>query len=557
VIGAIAMPRPPRKLLLLGASLLVVDLLIVSSWFGFEKLAQRVGVTADAVIEAGEQRNNLLLGADAERTRVALATLELWRQAPLRGHGGGGFRVLFPAQRPAEVSDRLYDHAHNDYAQLLAEFGLLGALLAVGIAGGAVVCAIRAMRTRKRRSIQGLALGCVVALLALAIHSFTDFNLQIPANASLFTVILALAWICRHGFTSGPVAHAKARHQSAHHRSSKVAALALGGLASMSCAAVSDLSGVCKTALSEPVASVTVPSASVTTALAIRSQRDANPKDESLRARAGEVAVANAVRALALTARGQGAPARELEEGLRLHLHDTAWRVEQAVRAGRSDAAQTLLLMVRIGMAEPTQVAKSCAVLERTPAGDAVLWYERALCNLHTRPAVALDALQQAAQHGHVLAQESLGQLCLKAAKPDFECAVSWLCRALGSGHGGAGAQAAWVIQQHDRSGEAQSFVRILYQRGADAGDPVSANNLGEMYETGLVGRPDIDRAEHWYLRAAELGLVEAQLNLARLWLATAAGTERRAQAAEKLRALQSSRPSEVNALVQRYGLQL
>lgn len=30
------------------------------------------------------------------------------------------------------------------------------------------------------------------------IHSAVDFNLQIPANAALFMVVLALPWVARH-----------------------------------------------------------------------------------------------------------------------------------------------------------------------------------------------------------------------------------------------------------------------------------------------------------------------------------------------------------------------
>jgi putative inorganic carbon (HCO3(-)) transporter len=33
---------------------------------------------------------------------------------------------------------------------------------------------------------------------ALLIHSAVDFNLQIPANAALFVVMLAPGWVCRY-----------------------------------------------------------------------------------------------------------------------------------------------------------------------------------------------------------------------------------------------------------------------------------------------------------------------------------------------------------------------
>ncbi|TET20354.1 MAG: hypothetical protein E3J76_06050, partial [Candidatus Aminicenantes bacterium] len=40
--------------------------------------------------------------------------------------------------------------------------------------------------------VKGLSLGGIVAIVCILIHSFTDFNLQIPANMMLFSVVLSL-----------------------------------------------------------------------------------------------------------------------------------------------------------------------------------------------------------------------------------------------------------------------------------------------------------------------------------------------------------------------------
>jgi len=37
-----------------------------------------------------------------------------------------------------------------------------------------------------------------MAIVALLIHSEGDFNLQIPANAAMFVVMLPLGWVCRY-----------------------------------------------------------------------------------------------------------------------------------------------------------------------------------------------------------------------------------------------------------------------------------------------------------------------------------------------------------------------
>jgi O-antigen ligase len=89
-------------------------------------------------------------------------------------------------------------HAHNDYLQFACEFGLVFAT----ILGVAVLVslwtAVRAQLKRRDRLMQGMGFAATMAIVALLIHSVVDFNLQIPANAALFVVMLALAWVSRH-----------------------------------------------------------------------------------------------------------------------------------------------------------------------------------------------------------------------------------------------------------------------------------------------------------------------------------------------------------------------
>ena len=59
----------------------------------------------------------------------------------------------------------------------------------------AFISAIRAQINRKTALMRGIAFSATMAIIALAIHSTVDFNLQIPANAATFVVILALGQI--------------------------------------------------------------------------------------------------------------------------------------------------------------------------------------------------------------------------------------------------------------------------------------------------------------------------------------------------------------------------
>ncbi len=58
--------------------------------------------------------------------------------------------------------------------------------------------AIRAQLTRRDRLLQGMGFAATMGIIALLIHSAVDFNLQIPANAAMFVILMALAWVCRY-----------------------------------------------------------------------------------------------------------------------------------------------------------------------------------------------------------------------------------------------------------------------------------------------------------------------------------------------------------------------
>lgn len=126
---------------------------------------------------------------------------------PLFGTGKGSFVHSYAMYE--EVDDRLrLSFAHNDYLEFAAENGLPGgaALAAAGI-GLALVLAAR-WRRRRSNFAKGVGLGALLGVTAILVHGFTDFNLQITANAMYFVTLgmiglnaLAAEWGTR---TSGP-----------------------------------------------------------------------------------------------------------------------------------------------------------------------------------------------------------------------------------------------------------------------------------------------------------------------------------------------------------------
>jgi len=156
---ALALSRhATRSTVILIASLIAIDIFIVGSWFGVEKTMQRIEQTTARDVE--------------ERGDPTVRALELARDYPVFGAGGGTFYTAFTRYRGPELR-AYFDYAHNDYIQFLAETGIVGLALAIGLPAFAVL----------------------MGVCSIGIHSAVDFNLQIPADALDFMVLIAYGWV--------------------------------------------------------------------------------------------------------------------------------------------------------------------------------------------------------------------------------------------------------------------------------------------------------------------------------------------------------------------------
>ena len=120
-------------------------------------------------------------------------TLHLLRENLILGTGLGTYGV---ALRPFQTHlvNLFIDHAHNDYLEFACETGLIGfALLSLPVFYLLMRMVISFLRDR-RRYRSAILLGCIGSTLGLLIHSITDFNLQVPANALIFAIILGIGY---------------------------------------------------------------------------------------------------------------------------------------------------------------------------------------------------------------------------------------------------------------------------------------------------------------------------------------------------------------------------
>ena len=87
---------------------------------------------------------------------------------------------------------------HLSIDQIGAEVGLVGLSLLGLMVAMSFAVALRAQYLRRDPLMRGLSFAAIMGILTLMIHSSADFNLQIPANALTFMVVLAFAWISRY-----------------------------------------------------------------------------------------------------------------------------------------------------------------------------------------------------------------------------------------------------------------------------------------------------------------------------------------------------------------------
>jgi len=126
------------------------------------------------------------------RLTVYEHSFELWQRAPWLGFGLGSFRDAFPLVSPPGLGASFWD-AHNQYLQLLVTGGLAACALVATSAVLILARLSRVLRHGARSEDRAAALAGLGAIAAMAIHSFFDFGLSMPANAVALVTLVGAA----------------------------------------------------------------------------------------------------------------------------------------------------------------------------------------------------------------------------------------------------------------------------------------------------------------------------------------------------------------------------
>lgn len=179
VIALVLIKNRSRSLSVFIISMIVIDLFIVSTYFGLERIKTRLMETS----LAQESRDEVIKDA-----------YPIISDFPLTGSGAGSFYSTFPSYQVAPIN-AFYDHLHNDFLQFLIEYGVIGMFILSTIVIFCIYKCMRAMRKRKNSIFKGAGFACLMAYTAMSLQMMVDFPLQAYANAAYFVVFLGLSMV--------------------------------------------------------------------------------------------------------------------------------------------------------------------------------------------------------------------------------------------------------------------------------------------------------------------------------------------------------------------------
>jgi O-Antigen ligase len=195
---AAAPPRPVAAVTGLAAGLLLAVLVSRVAWSRAGALlaaGAAVAALGGLVLVGGGPGAGEALGAVAggrvslaspDRTGALLAARQVVADHPLTGVGPGRAQLRWEG---SDGATRFFAYAHNEYAQVAAELGLVGLALLV-----ALLAALARLLWRSRPAGGGGPwAGAVAATAAFAVHAGFDFVWHLPAVVLAVTVLAGTA----------------------------------------------------------------------------------------------------------------------------------------------------------------------------------------------------------------------------------------------------------------------------------------------------------------------------------------------------------------------------
>ncbi|NJK92520.1 MAG: O-antigen ligase family protein [Blastochloris sp.] len=125
------------------------------------------------------------------RLQLAADAIKIWKENPLLGSGMATFDYAHQRLPDTIISSRAV-FTHNDYLNLLSDYGMVGFLLVLGFFLLVIPVLLKRYADSEREYDLLVSRAAFWTLTIMAVHSIVDFNFHIPACALTFFTILAI-----------------------------------------------------------------------------------------------------------------------------------------------------------------------------------------------------------------------------------------------------------------------------------------------------------------------------------------------------------------------------
>lgn len=124
------------------------------------------------------------------RTKAWKGVVQMIKAHPILGTGPGTFSIIFTQFQPPGFG-RKFGVALNDYLHFTSEMGLFFIFITVWMIFILYKTGLNKLKNPSRL-VRGMTIGALAGMTSILVHSLGDFNMHIPANALLFTVLAAI-----------------------------------------------------------------------------------------------------------------------------------------------------------------------------------------------------------------------------------------------------------------------------------------------------------------------------------------------------------------------------
>ncbi len=166
-------PKLNRKRGIRGIVFLVTLVLVIAAQIGLAPVFQRFA-----------DQDPL---TDSRWTIYRVTSDAISQYFPL-GSGPGTYESVLLGFQPNNIQ-HFINHAHNDYLEWMTELGIFSVILFIGFLSIISWKFIQLMRNKDWGDINYIQMGCGIGIFLMLLHSLTDYNLRIPANALIFAFL--------------------------------------------------------------------------------------------------------------------------------------------------------------------------------------------------------------------------------------------------------------------------------------------------------------------------------------------------------------------------------